>query len=240
MTASPKIGILFAVCDGPNGDEKHFTRFMAELTRLGLPYAVHFDHCDSITKKFFKRSPLYIGGYEEDNPKVLFGEDSRQNALDVLLSHSFDWALSLDVDETLEKNAPAKILEATQLGADVVDFVVLDLWLDKRHYRVDGSFAGSHREKMFNLVSDPRLKYTHPTVHAPKVAPKGREAVVHHKFPCRVLHWGIMNIDDVRFHTERWNRVYRAKVGKNPYGFYDYINDPATVPVLKEVPDDIF
>lgn len=116
--------------------------------------------------------------------------------------------------------------------ADVVDCLVLDLWGDDKHYRVDGTFAGSHREKFFNLKCG-TLAYYHPTIHAPKVKPTGREAIVV-RFPMYVLHWGIMNMDDVKFHTDRWNRIYTKKVGANPYGFYPYLNDPNTVPILKD------
>lgn len=233
-----KIGVMFSVCDGPLGDEKHFDRFLAELTRLGFPFAVNFDHCTEQTRRLFQRRALYLGGYEDNDPESHFDESFRQKALDVLLDKQFDWALSMDVDETLERDAVQKIHEATELGADIVDFPVLDLWGDERHFRRDGPFGSSHREKLFNLREP--IAYYHPTVHAPRVKPKGREVVVV-KYPCHVLHWGIMCREDAVFHTERWNRIYTRRVGNNPYasGFYSYIMDESIVPELHEVPAGI-
>ena len=236
-----ELGVLFPVCDG---DERHFDRFLAELTRLGFPFAVHFDHCSAETKRRFKEHPLFLEGHEDDDPNSFFGEDSRQSALDILVKHGFAWMLSFDVDETLEKNAPEKIrklLDADAGGYDVIEFPLLDLWGDARHYRVDGPFQQSHREKMFRLGIG-RWRYTHATIHAPMCTPLHKEHEVRVIQPdIFVMHWGIMNMEDVRFHTERWNRVYEKKIGKNPYGFYPYMNDPVgNPPDIREFdPDDI-
>ena len=241
MAGKNDLGILFPVCDG---DAKHFDRFTGDLTRLGYPFAVHFDHCSDETKRRLKEHPLFLEGHEDDDPNSFFGEDSRQSALDILAKHRFAWMLSFDVDETLEKNAPEKIrkiLEEDAGGADVVEFPLLDLWGDERHYRVDGPFRSSHREKMFRL-SIGRWNYTHATIHAPKCTPRDKDHEVRVIKPdIFVLHWGIMNMDDVRFHTERWNRVYTKKVGNNPYGFYPYMNDPENNPpdIREFDPDDI-
>lgn len=238
MAGKNDLGILFAVCDG---DEKHFDRFLAELTRLGFPFAVHFDHCSAETKRRFKEHPLFIDGHEDDDPNSFFGEDSRQSAMDILMKAGFEWALSFDVDETLEKNAHEKIARVLEMKEDVIECPLLDLWGDERHYRVDGPFQSSHREKFFRLTIG-RWNYTHPTSHAPKATPRNREHVVTvGHADLHVIHWGIMDMDDVRFHTERWNRVYIKKVGKNPYGFYEYMNDPEKYKpeILKLDPDGI-
>lgn len=241
MERKNDLGIIFPVCDG---DERHFDRFIAELARLGFPFAVHFDHCSDETKRCFKEHPLFLGGYEDDDPESFFGEDSRQSALDILVKHGFKWMLSFDVDETLEKNAPEKIrkiLETDADGADVVEFPLLDLWGDDRHYRIDGPFRSSHREKMFRLGIG-NWRYGAATVHAPKCYPRDKDHEVRVTKPdVFVLHWGIMNMEDVRFHTERWNRVYIKKTGSNPYGFYPYMNDPEANPpeILEFDPDDI-
>ena len=60
MERKNDIGVLFPVCDG---DERHFDRFLGELTRLGFPFAVHFDHCSPATKERFKSHPLFLQGY---------------------------------------------------------------------------------------------------------------------------------------------------------------------------------
>lgn len=229
------IGVMFSTFDG---DAKHFDRFIAELERLAFPFAAHLDHCCAETKKRFAMHPLCVGVHMDDDPESHWDESFRQSALSILQEREFKWALSLDTDETLERKAPEKIVEATKLGADIVDFRVLDLWGDGRHYRKDGPFEESHREKLFNLRAGD-IAYYHPTIHAPKVKPHGREVVVAKYYPIYVLHWGIMDMDDVRLHTARFDAIYNRKVGGNPYTFYKDINDPATVPIIKEVPEEL-
>ncbi len=233
------LGIIFSVCDGERGDERHFDRFEAELERLQYPFAVNFDHCSSSTVKRFKRHPLCCGSYRNDNPDEYFDESHRQQALEVLLDHGFEWMLQLDVDETLEKEAPRKIAEYLTLGADIIHARVLDLWLDDKHYRVDGPFKYSGREKLFNLQVDSGIHYYHPTVHAPKIKPRGREAVLIKRPDFRVLHWGLMTPEDIEFHCKRWDEIYTRKVGANPYGSYIYFRDPNTVVQVAPVPEDV-
>jgi hypothetical protein len=230
----PKVGFLFSVFEG---DKKHFNRFIQELKRLNLPFTVNFDHCSDATKFRFKSLPNYLDGYEDDDPNSFFDESFRQRPLELLQKHKFDWAFQLDVDETLERDAINKIYDATTIGADIIDCPVIDLWGSKDKYRIDGGFGCSHREKMFNIHNT--CIYTHPTVHAPKVTRKGE--IIVKRYDLNVIHWGIMDMDDVKEHTERWNTIYIRKVGGNPYasGFYSYINDPATVPFLVSIPKDL-
>ena len=236
---TPAIGMIFSVCDG---DEKHFDRFEGEIDRLGFPFAVNFDHCSQRTTARFSQHPRFMGGYVNCDPESFFDESHRQRALDVLLYRGMDWMLQLDVDETLERDAIKKIRELAIKGikgqrADIYTFSVLDLWGDGSHYRVDGPFDVSKREKLFNLKSDPKIHYYHPTVHAPKICPEGREPIIL-KSDCRVLHWGIMNEEEAEFHCQRWDEIYTRKVGGNPYGLYRYLREkhpPKLIPVPEGV-----
>lgn len=243
---SLRMGLIFSVTDE---DEKHFNRFEKELTRLGLMFFVNFDHCGTSTLRRFRSHPLYGSSYENSDPKRLFDESHRQNALSLLMKTNqyndlgFDWALAMDVDETLEDDAPEKIRHAMCLGADVIDFPVLDLWgdPDKRPltYRADGVHQSSHREKMFNLRTAASLRYTHPAGSSPRHRPCDQRLPIVERRQIHVLHWGIMNPADVRFHTERWERIYKRSLGSMPTPYYDYLNDPATVPDVREVPKGI-
>lgn len=229
-----KLALIFSVCDE---DERHFARFNAELTRLGFEFFVNFDHCGSATKKLFKANPLCSGANENDDAADLFEESHRQKALRLVDERKdFDWMLQMDVDETLERDAPRKIADILMLNVDVVDCRVLDLWGDGSMYRVDGPFAGSHREKFFNLRTAEKLYYYHPTSHAPKHVPRhGRPSAVR-SYDLNILHWGMMNMEEVEFHCKRWDAIYTRSVGGNPYGTYPYLRDPNTVIQLQEVP----
>lgn len=229
------LGLLFPICDA---DKRHMSRFRAELTRLALPFAVHFDHCCNETKQLFKSHPLFVGCHEDDDPKSFFDESSRNSALAILKATGFETFIHMDVDETLELEAPDKLAEAVdEMRAgrcDLVGMHVLNLWGDRNHHRCDPNGPGN-REKMFNLKIDPTMVYYHPTIHAPKVKPHGREAVVWMS-PCLVLHWGIMSFEDAEDHQKRWAEIYTRKVGGDPYLTYQYLMDRSINPLLKPVP----
>lgn len=239
--ADPKVGLIFPVCDG---DEKHFGRFYAELTRLNFPFVAHFDHCCSNTKFRFTGHPLCVGSSSDDDPKSYFDESFRQRALDVLVKlDRFTHMTHMDVDETLERDAPEKIMEVAQSGVDVGIFRCLDLWTvpsGKVSHRVDGVFAGSQREKVFKLLGN-SLKYPHPSSHAPNVIPHGKtkaDATVVKTGIC-ILHWGIMDMEDARVHKERWDTIYTRKLGGNPFGSYEYYFDPKVEVKVAEVPEEL-
>lgn len=214
------LGVLFPVCDE---DRKHFQRLSAELERLGKPFVVHFDHCCKETKSYFVGHRLCFNFTADDDPKSFFDESFRQRPLDILIRFGFKFALQMDADETWEKRAPEKLERLMALGADVCVARCLDFWGDEKHYRVDGPFASSTREKLFKLPGN-TLKYPHPSAHAPNVVPHGkrREDAVVHRSDLHVLHWGIMSMEDAKFHKDRWDTIYTRKLGGNPYGGYEY------------------
>lgn len=234
-------GLLFPVCDGPLGDGKHFPRFRRELTRLGLPFAVYFDHVSRPTYDLFKSHPLFLGSYDDEDPGSHFTEASRQHALDILVRAGFDRSLQMDVDETLERDAPRRLREEVPaVDADVIVFPCWDLWGSHRTMRVDGPQSHGSREKVHRLRGN-HLKYPSATSHAPNVTPHGktcRDARVF-RMDLKILHWGIMDLADAQFHRERWDRVYTRAVGRNPYGSYEYYFDPATEVRLADVPEDL-
>lgn len=222
------------------GDTRHVDRFVRELTRLGLPFAAHFDHCSDEFERQFRSHPLFVAAHSDRDPESHFDESFRQSALDILIKEGFEWAVQMDVDETLERDAPAMLRAITEeADTDVACFPCLDLWGDARHYRVDGPFAGNQREKVFRLTGN-SLVYPHPTAHAPNVKPllatKTRATVVRREV--RILHWGIMDMQHAQEHRERWDAIYTCKVGRNPYGGYEYYFDPATVVKMREVPEE--
>lgn len=241
-----KIGLIFPVCDGPLGDEKHFDRFYAELTRLNFPFAVHFDHCCKETVDFFSRHPLFVGGNWDKDPVSHFDESFRENALRALRkAGDFDYFLQMDVDETMERLAPEKVAKLVETGADVIMCRCLDLWENDRQYRVDGPFQSGTREKLFKLRGN-EIEYKHPASHAPYVnrkrASKGADAKILRPSESLlyVLHWGIMNMEEAELHRKRWHEIYIRKCGNIVYGSYEYYFDPTTVVKLREFDYDTF
>jgi hypothetical protein len=232
---------------------RHFDRVLGEFTRLGFPFAVNFDHCCNDTKRTFKAHPLCVGWHETDDPKDLFDETHKQRALDVLYAREFAWAAYLDTDEVFDRRAPEEI--AKILGSSGVDLYwcpLLDFWGDDEHYRTDGPLGpcqagdwgdGSVRDKQFrnkfyHLRADGAWRYLHADVHGPyfldrKTGERKREREARSRL--HVLHYGLIDLDLIRFKLEQWRRVYTPALGEFKHGgFYEYLLDPALTPEVRD------
>ena len=104
------------------------------------------------------------------------------------------------------------------------------------------SSVSSQREKVFR-ISGNVIKYPHPSSHAPNVTPYGKsktDAVVVRCHHVRILHWGIMDMEDARVHKERWDTIYTRKLGSNPFGSYEVYFDSNQPAKVAPVPEDCF
>lgn len=249
MQVDKTLGLMFPVCDGPRGDEKHFPRFLKEIDRLGLPFAVYFDHCTRETYKLFSSHRLYFDGFDDVDQYSSFDEGSRRYPLNILIKAGFGHILQMDLDETLERDGPAKLRDVLKNGADVTGFWCLDIWdrpessLSETEEpgfwrRIDGPFGAGKREKVFKVTGN-TLRWPAATAHAPDVWPTGKtkEESVVKMADISVIHWGIRNLADAQFHRERWDRIYTRAVGGNPYQGYEYYFDKATVPAYAKLDD---
>lgn len=230
-----ELGVLFSVFDG---DEKHFDRFLGELHRLGRPFVVNFDHCSRATKKFFMESPLYLGGYEDDDPGVMYSEGLRDRSLRILLREGFRWMLQLDVDETLDKYALPKLEKAVTMDADVIGARWISLWEREDQQRTDGGIANAKREKLFNLKANPKILYNSAVINSPRLRCEGRDPVVVMS-DIFVLHWGMMSFEDADEHKRRWDTIYTKAVGGNPYGAWNYMCDRTVKVTVDQLPEEI-
>ncbi len=250
ISVSKSLGLLLTTWDG---DKHHFSRVLAEYTRLGYPFAVNFDHCCKETKRLFKTHPNFVGCYENDDPKHVFDETHKQHALDVLVKLGFDWGGYFDTDDILDRRAPQLIPEMLEWDCDLIWCPAIDLWGDAHHYRVDGPLGPSHepdqtehfgkqrRDCFWNLKTG-NWKYKHADVHAPYFEAKdgsGR-AARRRRSKLHIIHHGRMDPKDAMRHEKMWDKIYTRALGRNPYrgGFYTYMAE--TEPVLEYFDYDTF
>lgn len=222
MTA---IGAYTSVCEE---DACWIGQYLAEAERLQLPFAVHLDRCSRETKKRFRKHPLCFAATEQDNPKLEFDETQKQAVFDKVEAAGFQWAMAWDIDETYEREAGRKLAEIAALDADHVDIRWLNLWGDAQHIRVDPPLNTGHRVKFYRF-GNLQWRFTHKITNGPK--PVEREPVLaKYDFVC--LHWGLITRELRLLHKARWDRIYGAAVGKNPYSFWSHCLDdnyPAVV-----------
>jgi hypothetical protein len=206
-------------------------QFVSEMERLSMPFVVLFDRCHTHDLYWtFVRSELCVSWTSRLPKDGEFTEQCKQVILDRVAGDKFDWAMAMDVDETFERDAPAKIAEIVKLDADLVDVRWLNLWGDKDHVRVDLNFAVGHRVKFYNLRSG-KWVFDHPITNGAKL--QGREAKVA-KADLVCLHHGFMTQELRVMHKERWDRIYSTALrgDKNPYGAWAQACDESIEPVL--------
>ncbi len=239
------LGCLFSVSEP---DARYLDGMLKQLTWLGFPFAVNFDHCSPWTKRQFKEHPLYLGGFENDDPEKLFDESHRQTALEVVIKAKMDWALRFDIDEVLDHRAPQIIPEIMEMDTDMVWCPCLDMWGDDKHYRVDGMFGPEmnpdaqdvlHKQfrKMFYNLHAGKWVYMYGDVHSPMLfhgeemvrAPRMIRSRLH------VIHYGLMSYIDTAFKAKRWREIYTRRMGHFPYDHvYDYMNDRSVKVELRD------
>jgi hypothetical protein len=215
-------------------------QYLREAERLAMPFAMLLDRCSEATAELVRSHPLCVGVARRDAAAGEFTEDCKQAAFDIAVASGATWAMAWDCDETYERDAPRKIAEIAALDVDYVDVRWVNLWGDARHVRTDGPFGGGHRVKFYHLRRR-RWKFTHTITNGPKMVdrrgevvsdPSPRERAAKHDLVC--VHWGMYTPELRRAHKERWDRIYTAAVGNNPYGFWSYAIETEDQAVLVE------
>lgn len=211
-------------------------QYLQEAERLRMTFAIHFDRCRGGIRKTVSSHPLCVGSTSQDHHGIEFDETHKQAILDVVARYEFDWAMAWDVDETYEGDARRKIAAVVRSQADCVDIRWVNLWGDRRHVRVDGTFGKGHRVKFLNLQDGRRWMFDHPITNGPKLV--GRDAVVE-EADLTCLHHGMMTRELRLEHKARWDRIYSTALrgDPNPYKFWEYACDEETYPpVIEEYP----
>lgn len=226
-----------AVCEE---DTNWIPQYLAEVERLRVPFAVHFDR---FVDEAMSAHPLCVGRTMQPNPCIEFDERDKQGMLELVQRRGFGWALAWDIDETWERAAPQKLQELGRLNslADHVRCIWMNLWGDRHHVRVDEPFWG-RRVKFLNLRNGVHWKFHNSTVNGPGAFDNRGERVNEAKdlrltdLDLICLHHGMMTRELRLLHKARWDRIYSAANNGdgNPYGFWRLACDESVEPVLEE------
>lgn len=232
-----KIAAYLTICEE---DAWLVPQWLAEVERLDIDFAVHFDRCSTTTKKPFTYHPRCTGYTSQDDPKREYSEHDKQRAFDIIVHNGYEWALHLDADETLEKEGPAKmrlvIAEHGKTGVDCIALRYLSLWEDAKHIRIDGPFGNGYHVKLYNLTDERKWLFSNPTVNGAYIQGRHRNCYQEKKCDLVCLNHGAMTHELRVLHKERWDRIYGAVSG-NPYGFWNYSLDYEKYPpVIMENP----
>lgn len=212
-------------------DAEWIPQYLAEIARLQMPYAVHFDRCSGRTMDAMTKPSLCIG-YTEQR-LVEFNETHKQGVFDLVVRNNFDWALAWDMDEIWEKDAPLKIgqTKLCQTTADLIDVRWWNLWDNRDHVRIDGTFGSGHRAKFYNLRSG-QWRFDHPITNGAKLTHR-QANILDATGLLNCLHAGMMHATHRLAKKARWDRIYSTalKGDPNPYGFWSYACDESIRPI---------
>src|SRR5579872_6884059 len=204
-------------------DAQWVDRYLAEVKRLCTPFAVFFDRCSSELKRRMQSHPLYIGCVEQDDQKVEYGEHFRSSLLPLV--HGARLALVWDIDETWCAGARELMERMLEQPYDSYRVHWLNFWGDFDHVRMDNP-SNPFRVKALRLDTGVSWWWHHPHV----ATPRGADARIGDATDVKCYNAGLMTPKLRQEHKARWDRVYGAHVGTNPYGYWDYILDEAKHP----------
>lgn len=219
------VGVFSSICEE---DSYWLDQYLAEMERLDLQFAINFDRCSEQTKRQVIRHRLCFGYTSQDNPAVEFKETDKQGVFDLLAAMLVDWAMAWDVDEVWERDAVNILGALDSLDADYAQCYWLNLWNDKNHARVDGAFGLKPRVKFYNLRRDIEWRFNHPITNG--LMAKNKEGPRLATLDLVCLHCGLMTKELRLLHKARWDRIYTAAVGANPYHFWDEACDESIPP----------
>jgi hypothetical protein len=230
--------IVFVSVSGE--DAHHVDRWLAEMTRLETMFVVHFDRCSERMKQRFMWSRNLFGFTEQNDPAIEFTEQHKQGAMDLAQGSGRRWALALDIDETLEKLAVEKLAAMIALDrgidggthVDVYDCRWLNLWGDKWHIRADAHWLHGHRACLYNIGGGRKWRFDHPITNGAKLVDRPDTGIVA-KLDLVVLHWGAILPEWRAVRKSRWDRIYGAAVGENPYGHWRAEADETGLKVIE-------
>lgn len=235
----PNVCAFTSICEE---DKEWVPQYLAEVYRLGIHFAVHFDRCSLTTKEVMSSHPYCVGWTAQDDPAVEFNEQHKQAVLDLVAGMSrwtFGWALAWDVDETWEPDAQDK-LKAIDCSDDLLLVRWVNLWEDDRTIRVDGPFKDSKRAKLYNLRRGRGLKwrFDHPITNGAKLVDRQDVPVstTQSLYPLTCIHHGLKTRALRQLHKDRWDRIYSTALrgDPNPYGTWKYALDDVTYPPVTE------
>jgi hypothetical protein len=220
-------------------DSHWLNQYLAEVARLDIPFAVHFDRCTAETKRRVQSHPNFVGSTEQDDPTKEYDEQHKQGVLDLVRGLHYDWELHWDIDETWERDTPGKLEALAGINADYVRVHWVNCWGDARHVRVDGVFASSWRVKLYNLQARRAWRFDHPITYGCKLIDNQGKVMsgvgTADRLDIACLHHGLTTRELREFHKARWDRIYSTALrgDPNPLGFWnlclDEVNHPPEV-----------
>lgn len=240
QTNNHRVGAYVMICEK---DAYLLDSFFDNARMMDVDVAWQLDHCSDETKEKIKNFERTVYVKEEDNQPYL--EKFRRNPFMALRSQGYTWAFHWDMDERWDISAKDKfykdIDEADKNDCKSIRFPMYHAW-DGR-LRIDTIFkpdtfgTQTMRERMYKCsVGD--WNWLDPITVPPTFLIKGVPTDYKtHIGTAPIIHYGNDKKEMREFHKKRWDENYKRAVGRQPYGFWDYITDEKIEVTLADYKD---
>lgn len=240
QTNNSRVGAYVMICEK---DACFLDSFFNNARMMGVDVAWQLDHCSPETKKKIKDFERTVYVKEEDSLPYL--ECFRRNPFNALKEQGYDWAFHWDMDERWDISAKDKfykdIEEAEKNNCMSIRFPMYHAW-DGR-LRIDTIFkpdtfgTQTMRERMYRCsVGD--WKWCDNITVPPYFFLNNEMAKYETQIgTAPIIHYGNEKKEDREYHKKCWDENYKRAVGRQPYGFWDYINDDKIEVVLADYSD---
>lgn len=204
-------------------------QYLREVERLDIPFGIHFDRCSDATKRRMMSHSHCVAASAQDDPSIEYTEQHKQTIFDMVCDlggHS--WALHWDADEVWEDDFIRKFEAESHRPESHLRVSWANMWETPDRIRWDADspsklMCPSPRVKLYQIGEGQRWLFDHPVIYGCKEIVDG---IKRSKTQCKAtegdtdivcLHAGLMTHELRMQHAERWDRVYGAAVGENPY-----------------------
>lgn len=220
-------------------------QYLREVERLDIGFGIHFDRCSSETKFRLLSHRNCIASTAQDNPNLEYTEQHKQAIFDAVCTVGAEWALHWDADEVWEDDFIRKYEAEKKRKESHLRVQWANCWETPDRIRSDDPgpqklLSPSPRVKLYR-VDGVRWVFDHPVIYGCKEVIDGvkrsktQSKQLEGDTDIVCLHAGLMTHELRLLHAARWDRVYGAAVGENPYKLWHALMDhvsfpPQTVP----------
>ena len=228
-------------------DARWIDQYLAEVERLDVGFGVHFDRCSPETKRRMGSHSNCVAWTYQDDPTLEYTEQHKQVIFDLVCEVAgVVWALHWDADEIWEDEFIAKFLAVKHRLESHLTVSWANMWETPDRIRSDDGGPGklmapAPRVKLYRIDDERQWVFDHPVIYGCKEIVDGTKVrksegkIRQGATDIVCLHAGLMTHELRLQHAERWDRIYGAAVGENPYKLWHALMDhdlhpPATVP----------
>jgi hypothetical protein len=220
-------------------DARYLDSFFANAEMVNVDVGWHLDHCSQETKDKIRNWKHTVFMYEEDNEPYL--ERYRERPFNGLKRLGYDWLFHWDLDERWDVTADLHrdFAQASATNAKAVRFPMFTAWESPTglKLRVDTIFKpetfGTQTLRERGYKATQNWVWLDNITVTPYNVPLGNtepEPYDYWEGKSKIVHYGNVGKDERLRHKEVWDANYIRAIQRQPYHFWELVNDEVNFP----------